>query len=97
MGRARSSPVPTFRLADGRMLEWASRRHRKGGGDRLGRWIAVLFIVGSACFAVGSLAGYSSLVGARGRDHLLRRLHLLHVRGVPAVRGVHQRRADPRS
>ena len=54
-----------YRLADGRVLEWASRRHRKGGGGRLGRWIAVLFIVGSACFAVGSLAGYSSLVGAR--------------------------------
>ena len=28
-------------------------------------WIAVLFMVGSACFAVGSVAGYSSLVGAR--------------------------------
>jgi hypothetical protein len=54
-----------YRLADGRVLEWASRRHRKGGGDRLGRWIAVLFIVGSACFAVGSLPGYSSLVGER--------------------------------
>ncbi|HKV69542.1 MAG TPA: hypothetical protein VJN72_15740 [Gaiellales bacterium] len=47
------------------MLEWASRRHRKGGGDPLGRWIAVLFIIGSACFAVGSLPGYSSLVGER--------------------------------
>ena len=54
-----------FRLADGRVLEWASRRHRKGGGDRLGRWIAVLFIIGSACFAVGSLPGYSSLVSQR--------------------------------
>jgi hypothetical protein len=29
----------------------------------LGRWIAVLFMVGSTCFAVGSLPGYSSLVG----------------------------------
>jgi hypothetical protein len=47
------------------VLEWASRRHRKGSGDRLGRWVAVLFIVGSTCFAVGSLPGYASLVGER--------------------------------
>jgi hypothetical protein len=54
-----------YRLADGRLLEWASREHRKAGGGALGRWIAVLFIVGSACFAVGSTPGYSSLAGAR--------------------------------
>jgi hypothetical protein len=53
-----------YRLADGSLLEWTSRAHRKERG-RLGIWTAVLFIVGSACFAVGSLAGYSSLVGAR--------------------------------
>jgi len=31
----------------------------------MGRWIAVLFMVGSACFVAGSMAGYSTLVGAR--------------------------------
>ena len=54
-----------YRLADGSVLEWSSRAHRKGRRAALGWWIAVLFIIGSACFAVGSLAGYSSLVGAR--------------------------------
>ncbi len=53
-----------YRLGDGRVIEWASRRHRKSAGGALGWWIAVLFIVGSACFAVGSLPGYASLVGA---------------------------------
>jgi hypothetical protein len=54
-----------YRLADGHLLEWSSRGHRKQRAGRLGWWIALLFMVGSACFAVGSLAGYSSLVGAR--------------------------------
>jgi hypothetical protein len=54
-----------YRLADGHQLEWSSRAHRKQRAGRLGWWIALLFMVGSACFAVGSLAGYSSLVGAR--------------------------------
>ena len=53
-----------YRLADGRLLDRASRRHRKRPGA-LGRWIAVLFMVGSACFVAGSMAGYSTLVGAR--------------------------------
>jgi len=53
-----------YRLADGRLLDWASRRHRKRPGA-LGRWIAVLFMIGSACFMAGSMAGYSTLVGAR--------------------------------
>jgi hypothetical protein len=52
-----------YRLADGRLVEWASRQHRKRSDGSLGRWIAVLFMVGSACFAVGSLPGYSSAVG----------------------------------
>ncbi len=40
-----------------------SRRTR--AGDLLGGSIAVLFMVGAACFAIGSTAGYSSLVGVR--------------------------------
>ena len=54
-----------YRLADGRLLDWTSRAHRKKQARSLGTWIAVLFMIGSACFAVGSVAGYSSLVGAR--------------------------------
>ena len=52
-----------YRMADGRLLDWASRRHRKRPGA-LGRWIAVLFMIGSACFMAGSMVGYSTLVGA---------------------------------
>ena len=54
-----------YRLVDGRLVDWASRQHRKRGDGSLGRWIAVLFMIGSACFAVGSLPGYSSAVGER--------------------------------
>jgi hypothetical protein len=62
-----------FRLADGRLLEWSSRAHRKHRAHRrlwweparLGWWVAALFVVGSACFALGSLPGYSSLAGER--------------------------------
>ena len=54
-----------FRLADGRIVEWASRRHRKRAAGALGRAIAVNFIIGSLCFAVGSVPGYASLVGSK--------------------------------
>ena len=54
-----------YRLADGRLLEWASRTHRKRAGSSLGRSIAVLFMVGAGCFVAGATAGYASLVGAR--------------------------------
>jgi hypothetical protein len=60
-----------YRLADGRLVEWTSRAHRKHRGHRrswwapghLGWWVAALFIVGSACFAVGALPGYSDAAG----------------------------------
>jgi len=54
-----------FRLADGRIVEWASRRHRKRDAGRLGKAIAINFILGSLCFAIGSVPGYASLVGAK--------------------------------
>ena len=62
-----------YRLADGSLLDWSSRAHRKRRGHartwwepaRLGWWVAALFAVGSACFAVGSMPGYSSAVGVR--------------------------------
>ena len=50
-----------YRLPDGHLIEWTSRSHRKGHGRSLGTWIAVLFMVGSTCFAVGSVAGYRGL------------------------------------
>ena len=57
---------------DGVEHEWSSRAHRKRrrGGGPGGRirwtrqwWIAILFMVGSLCFALGSVPGYASLVG----------------------------------
>jgi hypothetical protein len=68
----------TYRRADGETREWGSRAHRKGA-SRLSRpgaatgwwaparaswWIAVLFIIGSACFAIGPFPGFVHLVGA---------------------------------
>ncbi len=62
---------------DGLVVRWESRQHRKhlkaaaAGGSTWwapgarGWWIAVLFAVGSALFAVGSVPAYVSAVGAR--------------------------------
>jgi len=61
---------------DGIVVRWESRRHRKhqkpAGGSTWwapqarGWWIAVLFAIGSLLFAVGSVPGYASAVGALG-------------------------------
>ena len=63
--------------ADGVVVRWESRRHRKHLKDApvagstwwapqaRGWWIAVLFAVGSLLFALGSVPGYASAVGAR--------------------------------
>ena len=65
------------RRADGVVVRWESRHHRKhltaapDGGSTWwaprarGWWIAVLFAVGSVLFALGSVPGYLSAVGAR--------------------------------
>ena len=65
----------TWRRPDGRLVTWTSRAHRKGPGRHaaaestwwapraLGWWVAVLFIIGSACFAIGPAPGYLSWVG----------------------------------
>ena len=68
--------LQTWRRPDGRLVTWESRAHRKR--DRgsattstwwaptaLGWWVAILFIVGSACFAVGPAPGYLAWVGYR--------------------------------
>lgn len=69
-----------YRRPDGSTVEWTSRRARKGLGigpldatPAAGRrpvpartwWIAILFSVGSCCFALGSLPGYLADVSAR--------------------------------
>jgi hypothetical protein len=62
----------TYRRDDGATTEWRSRAHRKRGArrsgwwapGRLSWWIAVLFIIGSACFAIGPFPGFVQLVGA---------------------------------
>ena len=67
----------TFRRPDGSVGAWESRTHRKGrnlldtGGGSMwwapgavAWWIGVLFMIGSACFAAGSMPGYVGLVGA---------------------------------
>jgi len=66
----------TWKGPDGRLITWASRAHRKR--DRgsapdatwwapraLGWWVAVLFVIGSACFVVGPAPGYLEWVGFR--------------------------------
>ena len=63
--------------ADGVVVRWESRRHRKHLRDGAaagstwwaptarGWWIAVLFAVGSLLFALGSVPGYVAAVGTR--------------------------------
>jgi hypothetical protein len=66
-----------FRRADGAVQEWRSRRHRKqherlSGGTiwwqprAVGWWIALLFAIGSACFAAGVVPAYADRVGPSG-------------------------------
>ena len=63
--------------ADGLVVRWESRRHRKhlteeaahgstwwAPGAR-GWWIAVLFAVGSALFVLGALPSYANAIGVR--------------------------------
>src|SRR5215470_2676842 len=61
---------------DGVIIRWESRHHRKHQKPAAGSmwwaprargwWIAILFAVGSLLFAVGSVPGYASTVGAVG-------------------------------
>ncbi len=65
-----------FRRADGSVLTWSSREHRKAAGrldvDRgsawwapraIGWWIGVLFAIGATCFMVGPFPGFVDAVG----------------------------------
>jgi hypothetical protein len=76
-------PFPThvsFRDREGRVVEWASRRHRKHASllsrptsdgravwwapHRAAWWIGVLFAIGASCFTVGPLPGFVEWVGS---------------------------------
>jgi hypothetical protein len=52
----------TFQSPDGETIEWNSRANRKRG-HAIGWWIAVLFMIGSACLAIGPLPFYAEAVG----------------------------------
>jgi hypothetical protein len=67
----------TFRRPDGSMFRWTSRGHRKRGrGPQQGSllwapralawWIAILFMLGSLCFALGPSPFYLRAVGSTG-------------------------------
>jgi len=59
---------------DGVVVRWESRQHRKHQKPAVGStwwapwargwWIAILFAIGSLLFAIGSVPGYASAVGA---------------------------------
>ncbi len=65
----------TLRFADGTVARWDSRRERKRARTdseatwwapgALGWWIAVLFAIGSTCFAVAAVPGVATAVGTR--------------------------------
>lgn len=75
LGMPASSTFVEHVRCDGAVVRWESRRHRKhlkpAVGSMLwapaarGWWIAVLFAVGSALFALGAVPGYPDAVGAR--------------------------------
>ena len=59
----------TFRRADGSTVDWDARSHRKHTGHtRVPArtwWIASLFSIGAACFAIGPLPAVAQRVGPR--------------------------------
>ncbi len=67
-----------YERPDGLVARWESRRHRKqarpsaGSAEHTwwapharGWWIAMLFMVGSALFALGAVPGYAGMVGTK--------------------------------
>ena len=95
--RRRHDGVALARAPQGRLAA-LTRRGATGwwAPRRASWWIAVLFIIGSACFAIGPFPGFVQLVGAGCRRRgLLRGLALLHHRGRAPVPGGGQRRPRP--
>jgi hypothetical protein len=70
-----------YRAPDGSLLTWNSRRHRKTGlaeeqaaaqithpwwqPRRIGWWVAILFMIGSALFALGAFPPYADATDAQ--------------------------------
>jgi hypothetical protein len=76
--RARSATQTAAARPGERLERWESRLHRKhhnlldtGRGSTwwapgaIAWWIGILFMIGATCFALGSVPGYATAVGAR--------------------------------
>ncbi len=59
-----------YRDADGQVVDWSARRHRKSGGSSRGLtwWIGLLFVIGSSCFLVGPIPAFEDAVGMTATD-----------------------------
>ncbi len=59
-----------YRGADGHVVDWSARRHRKvtDGSRGLTWWIGLLFTIGAACFAIGPIPAYEDAVGMGATD-----------------------------
>ena len=59
-----------YRAADGQVVDWSARRHRKSDESSRGLtwWIAVLFAIGSTCFLVGPIPAFEDAVGMTATD-----------------------------
>lgn len=60
----------SYRAADGHVVQWSARPHRKSSGDHRGLtwWIGLLFVIGSACFAIGPIPAFEDAVGMTVTD-----------------------------
>ena len=97
----------TWRRPDGRLEEWASRRHRKHR-TRMSRaqsgvwwapwraswWIGILFAIGSMCFFVGPFPGFVELVGS-GPDALVFFIGSIFFTSAAALQWLETINADP--
>ena len=59
-----------YRAADGHVVDWSARRHRKSDESSRGLtwWIGLLFAIGSACFLVGPIPTFEDAVGMTATD-----------------------------
>jgi hypothetical protein len=59
-----------YRAADGHLVDWSARRHRKVDESSRGLtwWIGLLFAFGSTCFLVGPIPAFEDAVGMPATD-----------------------------
>jgi hypothetical protein len=59
-----------YRGADGQVVDWSARSHRKTDAASRGLtwWIGLLFTIGSACFAIGPIPAFETAVGTTATD-----------------------------